>query len=95
MDEGEVYNVLDDSNVDDIKSDLTFQRIVSSIICSDLDNYGFQVCQQGISDSPIPTEQTAPSSLDDTNSIFEDNDDDSEDNDSNGNDDDDENNNND
>lgn len=87
MDEGEVYNVLDDSNVDDIQSDPTFQRIASNIICSDLDNYGFQVCQQGTSTSTIPTEQT-PSTLDDPNSIFEDSDDNGEDNDNNGNDDD-------
>jgi len=92
VEEGEQYNVLDDSDIDDIQSDPNFQRIASNIICSDLDNYGFQVCQQGISDSTIPAEQTASSSLDDTDSIFGDSDNDnSEDSDGNDNDDDDNN----
>lgn len=81
IDEGEVYDVLDDSDIDDIQSDPNFQRIASNIICSNLDNYGFQVCPQNVPTPTIPTEQTAPSSLDDTNSIFEENDDNSDDSD--------------
>ncbi len=86
IDKGEQYNILDDSDIDDIQSDPHFQRIASNIICSDLDNYGFQVCQQN---APTPT--TAPTSLDNTNSLCEENDEDSGDN----NDDDNEDNNND
>jgi hypothetical protein len=100
VDEGEVYNILDESDIDDIQADPNFQRIASNIVCSDLDNYGFQVCQQEVPTPTIPTDQTTSSSLDDTNSIFEDNDDngeddDDDDDDDDGNDDDDEDNNND
>ena len=86
IDKGEQYNILDDSDIDDIQSDPHFQRIASSIICSDLDNYGFQVCQQNAPTPTIPAEKTAPTSLDNTNSIFEENDEDSDDNNDNDND---------
>jgi len=46
MDQGAEYNLIEDSNIKDIESDPSFQRVASSIICSDLNNYGFQVCQQ-------------------------------------------------
>jgi len=79
IDEGEQYNILNDSNIDDIQLDPGFQQIASKIICSDLDNNGFQVCQQGLSaDTPatgatedITGQNTSPP-LAGTDSIFED-----------------------
>lgn len=54
MDRGEEYNILDDSDIDDIQSDPSFQQIASRTICSDLDNNGFQVCRQSLStDTPV------------------------------------------
>jgi hypothetical protein len=54
IDNGEQYNILDDSDIDDIQSDPTFQQF-AKIICSDLDNNGFQVCRQGLSTTPAAT----------------------------------------
>lgn len=98
MDRGEEYNILDDSDIDDIESDPSFQQIASNIICSDLDNNRFQVCQQGLSaDMPatgatedITGQNTSPP-LADTDSIFEDSDNEEQDNDDNNNDDNDDN----
>ena len=44
MDEGADFNIIDKSDVEDIESDPAFQRVSSTIICSDLNNYGFRVC---------------------------------------------------
>jgi hypothetical protein len=44
IDEGKNYNVPEDSDID-VTSDPIFQQIASNIICSDLKEYGFQVCQ--------------------------------------------------
>jgi hypothetical protein len=93
IDNGEQYNILDDSDIDDIQSDPTFQQFASKIICSDLDNNGFQVCRQGLSTTPAATgtpeggagQITSPS-LDGTDSIFEDSDNEDEDEDDNDND---------
>ena len=46
MDEGAEFNILDKSDIEDIQEDPGFQQAASNIICSDLNNYGFQVCQQ-------------------------------------------------
>ena len=46
IDEGEQYNILDDPNIYDIQLDPGFQQIASKIICSDLDNNGFQVANK-------------------------------------------------
>jgi hypothetical protein len=76
MDNGEQYNILDDSDIDEIQSDPSFQQIASKIICSDLDNNGFQVCQHGLSTNTAATESMAgepnSTSFDGTDSIFED-----------------------
>ena len=45
MDEGNVYNIPVDLNKDDIQSDPMFQQIESYMICPDLAEYWFQVCQ--------------------------------------------------
>jgi hypothetical protein len=97
MDNGEEYNILDDSDIDDIQSDPSFQQIASKIICSDLDNNGFQVCQQGLSaDTPTTgatedsTGQNTSPPLAGTDSIFEDSDNEDQDDDDNDNDDNDE-----
>ncbi|MGC1134503.1 MAG: hypothetical protein WA941_16865, partial [Nitrososphaeraceae archaeon] len=94
-DRGEEYNILDDSDIDDIQSDPSFQQIASKIICSDLDNNGFQVCQQGLSaDTPATgaTEDTIGQNtsppIAGTDSIFEDSDNDDKDDDDNNNNDD-------
>ena len=97
MDNGEEYNILDDSDIDETQSDPSFQQIASKIICSDLDNNGFQVCRQGLSTTQAATgtpeggagQITSPS-LDGTDSIFEnsDNDNEEDDGDNNGNNDD-------
>jgi PsbP-like protein len=90
MDRGEEYNIIDDSDIDDIQSDPAFQQIASKIICSDLDNNGFQVCQQGLSaDAPATgaTQQTTAPPLAGTDSIFEDSDNEDQDDDDNNNDD--------
>lgn len=77
MDEGNDYNILEDSDIDDIQSDPIFQQIASNIICSDLKEYGFQVCQQGLAAAPN-INQSAFSQY--PNSIFEDQNGDDEDN---------------
>jgi len=92
MDRGEEYNILDDSDIDDIQSDPSFQQIASKIICSDLDSNGFQVCQQGLSADTPATEDTPGRNISPpiagTDSIFEDSDnDDKDDEDNNNNDD--------
>ena len=94
MDRGEEYNILDDSDIDDIQSDPSFQQIASKIICSDLDNNGFQVCQQGLSTDTPATGATEDSTgqntlppLAGTDSIFEDSDNEDQDDDDNNNDD--------
>jgi hypothetical protein len=86
IDEGNEYNVLEDSDIDDITSDPIFQRIASNIICSDLKEYGFQVCQQGMTAAAPNINQSAFSQY--PNSIFEDQngDDEDDDNDDNDND---------
>jgi hypothetical protein len=95
IDEGETYNIIDDSNIDDISTDPAFQRIASNIICSELDNYGFKVCQQGLTTNPPATSTSVsgtgqidmpPLSTDDDDSNGnddEDNDNDNGDNDDN------------
>lgn len=52
MDEGADFNILDKSDIEDIQSDPGFQQAASNIICSDLNNNGFQVCQQGTASTP-------------------------------------------
>jgi hypothetical protein len=52
MDEGAEFNILDKSDIEDIQSDPGFQRAASNVICSELNNNGFQVCQQGTASSP-------------------------------------------
>jgi len=76
MGEGEDLNIVDDSNIEDIGSDLPFQKVASDIICSDLNNYGFQVCSQNGLGTTTPLEQQPSSSFvtDDISSLFEDND---------------------
>jgi hypothetical protein len=59
MDEGADFNILDKSNIEDIQSDPGFQQAASNIICSELDNNGFQVCQQETTNSGN-TEESAP-----------------------------------
>lgn len=88
MDEGEDLNIVDVSNIEDIESDLPFQKVASDIICSDLNNYGFQVCSQnGLGTTTTPLEQQPSSSFvtDDISSLFGDNDNEDEDDDNNDN----------
>ena len=59
MDEGTEYNILDKSEIENIQTDPGFQRAVSNIICSDLNDYGFQVCQQDRITSDTTTQQTS------------------------------------
>jgi hypothetical protein len=92
MDNGEEYNILDNSDVNDIQLDPSFQQIASKIICSDLDSNGFQVCRQGLSTNSATTgtsgggddQITVPSLSPDGDSDRDDDDDD--DKDGNGND---------
>ena len=76
MDEGEDLNIVDNLNIEDIESDLPFQKVASDIICSDLNNYGFQVCSQNGLEATTPLEQQPSSSFvtDDISSLFSDND---------------------
>jgi PsbP-like protein len=46
MDEGADFNILDKSDIEDIQSDPGFQQAASDSICSELNENGFQVCQQ-------------------------------------------------
>jgi len=72
MDEGADFNILDKSAIEDIQEDPGFQQAVSNIICSDLNDYGFQVCQQvqdtsdNVGQKPSPDSSTA-----DIASLFE------------------------
>ena len=75
MDEGTEYNILDKSEIENIQTDPGFQRAVSNIICSDLNDYGFQVCQQDRITSDTTTQQP-PSSSTDITSLFEERDED-------------------
>ena len=98
MDEGEDLSVMDNANIEDIESDLPFQKVASDIICSDLNNYGFQVCSQNGLGTTTPLEQQPPSSFvtDDISSLFGNNDNEDEGDEGGGdNDDEDDNNNND
>jgi len=85
MDEGNDYNILEDSEIDDIQSDPIFQQMASNIICSDLKEYGFQVCQQGAAAAPSfnqPSFSQNPNSIfEDQNAFDEDNDNGNDDND--------------
>jgi|RhiMetdeSRZDD1v2_1073273.scaffolds.fasta_scaffold00052_63 hypothetical protein len=45
-DEGSDFNIIDKSDVKDIQSDPGFQQAASDIICSELNENGFKVCQQ-------------------------------------------------
>ncbi|MGI0042721.1 MAG: hypothetical protein ACRD47_03330 [Nitrososphaeraceae archaeon] len=89
IDEGNDYIILDDSDIDNIQSDPLFQQIASNIICSDLAEYGFPVCQQPTATTPSVNQPMLPQGVD---SIFDDEDtsddndndnDDNEDNDDN------------
>jgi hypothetical protein len=101
MDEGEDFNIVDKAEVGDIESDPQFQRVASGIICSDLNTYGFQVCQSGAGSDPNIVEAQQPPSTtgsDDFTSLFgenenEDQEDDENNNDDNDNDNDDDNDN--
>jgi hypothetical protein len=97
MEEGADLNILEDSDIEDIQSDPAFLKVVSNMICSDLNNYGFQVCQQGTESTPAATEQQP--AFDNIVSLFEDgntdeSDDDEENSDENDNEDNDDENNN-
>ena len=52
MDEGAGFNILDKSDIEDIQSDPGFQQAASNIICSELNNNGFQVCQPETASTP-------------------------------------------
>jgi hypothetical protein len=78
IDEGNDYNILEDSDIDDIASDPIFQQIASNIICSNLKEYGFQVCQQGTTATTSNINQLVFSQY--PYSIFEDQNEDNEDN---------------
>jgi hypothetical protein len=71
IEEGANLNVLDDSEIEDIQSDPAFQKVMSNLICSDLNNYGFQVCQQRTGSTSTIAEQQ-PTTSDDIVSLFED-----------------------
>jgi hypothetical protein len=80
MDQGGQFNLIDNSEIEDIQSDAAFQRAASNIICSDLNSYGFQVCQPG---SPAIKVEQQPTINIDTNApfLFGDEDEDEDDND--------------
>ena len=85
MDEGNDYNILEDSDIDNIQSDPIFQQIASDIICSDLREYGFQVCQQGAAVSASNMSQlTFSQSIFEDQNADDDNNGDNGDNNSNG-----------
>jgi hypothetical protein len=88
IDEGNDYIILDDSDIDNIQSDPLFQQIASNIICSDLAEYGFPICQQPTATTPSISQPTFPQG---PGSIFDDQDagDDNDDNDDNNDEDDD------
>jgi hypothetical protein len=95
MDEGEDFNIVDKAEIGDIESDPQFQKAASAIICSDLNTFGFQVCQLGAGSDPNIVEAQQPSATtpsDDFTSLFGDEDgdgdgdDDSDDNDDDNND---------
>jgi hypothetical protein len=77
MDEGEDFNIVDKAEIGDIESDSQFQRAASMIICSDLNTYGFQICQTGAATDPSIVEAQQPSSTatDDITSLFDGSDD--------------------
>jgi hypothetical protein len=78
MDEGEELNILDKSDIGNIQEDPGFQQAASNIICSELNNYGFQVCQQqGIAASNT-IEQPSPTRSADIASLFEEEEEDEE-----------------
>ena len=52
MDEGADFNILDKSDIEDIQTDPGFQQAASDNICSELNNNGFQVCQQETASTP-------------------------------------------
>ena len=57
--------------IENIQSDPAFQRADLNIICSELNNDGFQVCQQDRITSDTVTQQKPPSSSTDVTSLFE------------------------
>ena len=86
MDRGAEYNLIEDFDIKDIESDPAFQRVASSIICSDLINYGFQVCQQKAGSDTDTASQTLTNifpSADDNEDQNEDEDTGNDDNDNN------------
>lgn len=85
MDQGEDYNILEDSDIDDIQTDPIFQQIASNIICSDLKEYGFQVCEQATAPAATPDPNQPIFQV--PNSIFEDQDEDDDDDQNDGDDD--------
>jgi hypothetical protein len=92
MDEGEDFNIVDKAEIGDIQSDPEFQRAASMIICSDLNTYGFQVCQTATDPSIVEAQQPSSTATEDITSLFgdgEDEDEEEDDNNGNGNDDDD------
>jgi|GEM_PF-1702500 hypothetical protein len=78
MDEGTEYNILDKSEVENIQSDPRFQRAASNVICSELNDYGFQVCKQDRITSDTVTQQQPPSGSTDITLFFEGGDEDNE-----------------
>jgi len=86
MDQGNNYNILEDTDIEDIQSDPVFQQIASNIICSDLKEYGFQICEQAA--VPAATSDPNQPAFQIPKSIFEEDEDDDDDQD-NGDDDDD------
>lgn len=82
MDQGNNYNILEDVDIEDIQSDPVFQQIASNIICSDLKEYGFQICEQAAVPAATPDPDQPAFQL--PKSIFE-----AQDEDNNGDDDDD------
>ncbi|MFY9567132.1 MAG: hypothetical protein WAQ29_12345, partial [Nitrososphaeraceae archaeon] len=93
MDEGEDFNIVDKAEIGDIESDPQFQRAASTIICSDLNTYGFQVCQTGAPSDSSMVEAQQPSSTasDDITSLFGDGSEDEDEEDDNNSDDNDDN----
>jgi hypothetical protein len=84
LDEGATFRVMDTSSVGNIQSDTPFLNIASNIICSELSNNGFQVCQQG--GATVPSNGVERPFTPSTN-LFSDSDDEDEDDDNNDNDD--------
>ncbi|HKG87392.1 MAG TPA: hypothetical protein VKA95_03630 [Nitrososphaeraceae archaeon] len=83
MDEGADFNIPDKSDIEGIQSDPGFQKVASIIICSDLNNYGFQVCQQvednieqPLASSRFEAENGDEDGDEDNNNANDDNDDD-------------------